>query len=268
MGLFTTLQKLVSTPIVGIGNVIGKGISAVTGLKRTDVTTEQFLGSTTGKIVSTGIIGTSAALGAIAGGAAITSAGGLGTVAKSLIPKTLVGKAAAVLIAPAAVSAVIQNPLGAASAVGDVADFSLKAGGVISDPSLSGAAQLVKEHPVISGIIAAGAVVAVGKGVAGAVATFGQTQATKEQTKAIEAATAGMGKETTGGLVPEKTLETNTEIPQAQQTTTIQTGKRKRRKAKVAISPSIRQSVSVNVINSSKSVGITNKRYINERILN
>jgi hypothetical protein len=138
-------------------------------------------------------------------------------------------------------------------------------GQVIENPSSETIGQLVKENPlIVGGATVAGALIA-GKGIAGAVATFGQTQATKEQTQAIREATGGSGTlpYTQGG----ETAVGTSEMPPTSPTTTISTGKKRYKRAKVQLSPSVRQSVRVNIVNQNRTSQF-NKRYINERILN
>jgi len=214
---------------------------------------------------------------AIVGGAAIGGAAKAGTLAASaakLIPTTLKGKVIGVIAAPVVIGAVIKEPGKTAEAIakapGALANVGGNVAGFIAEPSIEKAKAIVTENPVIVGAVAAVAVIAGAKAILPAIVTSKQIEATKEQTAAIEAVTKTMQPgvlpgETPGGLIPEKTMITDEGKPVTTQTSTITTGKRKRRKAKAAISPSIRQNVQVIV--SNRSVGIENKRYLNERIL-
>lgn len=70
-------------------------------------------------------------------------------------------------------------------------------------------------------------------------------------------------------LIKEKPLGIEGETPITPQTATITTGKKKYKRRKVKKSPSVRQSVRVNIINRPTNTGlrITNKRYLNKELL-
>lgn len=139
---------------------------------------------------------------AIAGG--ITAAVGLAainpvatlSITKSLIPKSLIGKVAAVGGAIVATSAVVQNP----AIVGKSVKVAGKTGGALADLGtsigkvsggeniLQTGKEFITEHPVFSGAAAALGLAAVGKAAIPAVAAYSynqQTEAVKEQTAAI-----------------------------------------------------------------------------------
>jgi hypothetical protein len=144
-------------------------------------------------------------------------------------------------------------------------------GGLIEDFSVNAGIEFLKAHPYLTAATAAAALTAAGFGltkIAAIIAAYYQTSAAKKYLD------SDIPKEITafpdikeGALVPEKTLKSDEVKPLTNQTATITTGKRRRRKVKAAlISPSVRQSVQV--VLSNRNIGYQlNKRYINERIL-
>ncbi len=94
--------------------------------------------------------------------------------------------------------------------------------------------------------------------------------------KVMEKKEEGKAIETEKALVPEtkpaqESLITGEEgqTPLTPETTTVSTGKRRYKRRRAPKMPQVRQSVRVNVISRPVATGIrvTNKRYINERIL-
>lgn len=102
---------------------------------------------------------------------------------KNLVPSTTKGKLIAAAVVPIAASAVIEKPSLALSVPKDVLNFQSDAGKLLANPSLSAAKELVTESPVISSLVAAGGVAAVGLGTASIVSNVVNTQAVKRNTE-------------------------------------------------------------------------------------
>jgi hypothetical protein len=218
MGLLSSIKKAVSSTVKTVSNVVKSTSSAVANVVKaapaaakqtaniavsiasnpvgavkavtSGTSAKSFAKSETSKPLSqqitqtvvTGLeaIGVTVAAGAVA-------AGGV----SALIPATVTGKIAAgtgVLIGGGAIiaeplattEAIVQVPQSLANVGGNIAEFA-------ANPSLDSAANIVKENPVTSGLLAAGAAVAVGAGVSTLVASTVNTLATKENTAALKA---------------------------------------------------------------------------------
>jgi hypothetical protein len=198
--------------------------------------------------------------------------GAVGAVIKTAFIKAPFISTAAVLAAPTAGIAIATSPTIREAIAGAPEAYikgSIAAGesisGIIEEPTLAKGLEIIKQHPYLTAATAATLL-----------ATFGYSAIlitniiSNARLKGFlkdEAAAAGVEPvtETTGGLVPEKVMVTDEGIPTSSRTSTITTGKRRRRKVKAAIIPSVRQNVSL--IISNRSIGIYNKRYLNERIL-
>ena len=90
----------------------------------------------------------------------------------------------------------------------------------------------------------------------------------KEQGKSLQQAVAGRGgliTQPAQQLTKEKPVGVEGEAPILPETTTISSGKRRYKRRTAKKTPSVRQSVRVNVIANPKSTGmkIINKKYIN-----
>ena len=203
--------------------------------------------------------------------AASTLAKGTVAAAPSLVPKTLVGKAAAV----AGVGAVIKEPSATIGAVtklpSNIANFGGNVATFAANPSVANAKQIVQENPILS---AAAGVAVVGGVAAAAVPTVSsilQRQEMKKQTDIFERQAEAMEKPivpsvATGPIIKETTA-TQPTIPITPQTQTLTTTttKKKKRRAKKAAMPSIRQTVNVAVNNSNQNR--TTKKYLNREVL-
>lgn len=189
----------------------------------------------------------------------------------ALIPTTTKGKVIAAVVTPVAIGATIKQPEKVAQAIVSTPSGLVNVGGNIANlaanPSIENVKTLVSENPVlVGGAVATAAAIGV-KGILPAIATTTQTQAIKEQTKAIEATTQGLIVQST----PEKDIisipaQNNAPIPQTPQTQTIKattTTKRKRRKTK-QIMPNISQRVNVLVNNDNRRA---TKNYIKREVL-
>lgn len=227
--------------------------------------------------------GTAAAL-VIGGGAALgsTTARSIGTTvlssANKLVPSTTKGKVIAAIAAPVVGSAIISNPGGALSAVTKTAKAQIDLGKVIANPSVSSAEQYLKEHPGASVAIGAGTVAAIGGGLglaANTAATFLNSRATNANTAASEIPDkAALVLPTQKGISIEPiedkpataSIAPPEQLPKTPQTQTVSPGgtnKRKKHYRKLTIAPI---SQKVNVIVSNRSIGTTNKTYLNRGI--
>jgi len=192
------------------------------------------------------------------GGAA--KAGTLATAAKTLIPKTLKGKAIAAVAAPVVIGAVINQPAKIAEAVVKTPSALVNVGGNIAnlaaDPSIENIKTLVKENPVIVGGAAAAAAIVGAKTILPAIVTSRQIAATEKQTEAIEAATAGMS----GGGISATQQQITPQLPATERivTTATTTSKKRRKAAKKAVIQPISQRVNVVVQNKNTAYGIKN----------
>lgn len=195
MGFLTKLQTLVVTPLAATANLITSGLSKITGVQYTKTNAANEVKNN--PIVRAGaniILGGGAAIGAVLTAPVIASAGGIGSVAKSavtsLIPSTTKGKIVAAAVAPVIASAIIQNPAKAIQVPGQILNFQTNVGGLIANPSLSKAVEIVKENPVISSLVAVGGVAAIGGGIglaANTLATYNNSQSTQANTAASSA---------------------------------------------------------------------------------
>jgi len=108
------------------------------------------------------------------------------TVAKSLIPKSSIGKIATVAAVPVVAGAVIKQPdkviLAAISTPSALANFGGNVATLIVDPSIDNAKKVIKENPIITTAVGAAAVAAVGIGTANVLSNIANTQAIKENT--------------------------------------------------------------------------------------
>lgn len=225
------------------------------------------------------VLGTASIAATVVGGAAIGGAAKAGTLApkaisigKALIPTTLKGKAVAAVAAPIVIGAVAKEPVKTISTVakapGELSQFGGDLATFAANPSLSSAKQIVTESPILSaatGLIVAGGAI---KTLAPAIATARQTEAIQEQTKAIEGATGAVtviDKSQEFKALP--VAENNAPVPQTPQTQKISstTAKKRTRRAKKAVVPSVNQRVNVIVANRNTSTGM--KNYLKREVL-
>jgi len=252
MSILSTLKKVgkaVTKPAVIIAAAISSPISYV---KDPVKTVDKFIDQPiTTQFVKGALAG--ATLGAAAGGGtgvkalASASKAALGTTAGKIVA---VGATAAI-VAPKTTDIVAKSP--------DLRDVAI--GTAVGGPVLGGAVALEKGASIIGSAVEAygpdieTALKIAGVGLGGAALTAGGI-----------ALASSLGN---GGVSKEATIGgTEAQIPSTTQMATISTGtKRKRRKVKAPIIPSIRQNVKVIVSNSAVGSQITNKRYLNQRIL-
>jgi len=129
----------------------------------------------------------------------------------------------------------------------------------------------LKAHPYLTAATAAAALTAAGFAaakIAGIIAAYYQTSAAKKYLEeGTIPETVTVIPSGSAALPAEKAIATNEALPVTNATTTITTGKRKRRRAKAAITPSMRQNTQIILNNRSIGSQITNKRYLNARLL-
>jgi len=222
------------------------------------------------------VLGTAGIASTVVGGAAIGGAAKAGTLApkalaigKALIPTTVKGKVIAAVAAPVVIGAVAKEPVKsittAAKAPGELAQFGGDIASFAANPSLSSAKQIVTESPILSaatGLIVAGGAI---KTLAPAIATARQTEAIQEQTEAIRGGVSVVDKSGEFKALP--VAENNAPVPQTPQTQKISstTAKKRTRRAKKAVVPSVNQRVNVIVANRNTSVGM--KNYLKREVL-
>src|SRR4030042_2649462 len=273
--------KVMNIATVAIAHPIAT-VSAVISKEKTvaQVVEKHFDQPLSSQLLQTAV-GTAEIAGAVyAGGMVATaySAGTLGSaIAGAVIPTTFKGLAMETAVVGAALIAapiILESPTARKVAANIPAQLTpeglVQTGSQVSDfidnPSSAKLTQIAKDNPALLAIIAAAVVVAGGAAL-NVYNTWKMKQSTEDIAKATEklAEQGALHAATAGGLVPEKTMATDEGIPKTNETATITTGKRRRRKAKAAIIPSMRQNVQV--ILSNRSIGYQiNKRYLNERI--
>lgn len=229
--------------------------------------------------VAAAVVGGGAALGSTTAKSIVAA---VAPVVSKLVPTSTKGKIAAAVVAPIVAGAVINQPAKTISAVaslpGALTNFGGNAANLAADPTLSNAKTLIKENPVVSTLVGAGAVAAIGGGVglaANTIATFTNSQATKANTAASAPSEAlptdNLIKviDKSGDIPPITNTNNNAPSPQTPQTQKVSSGSttRKRKKAKAKPTNMI-QNVRVNVVNQSKSIGQQlNKRYLNRQVM-
>lgn len=199
--------------------------------------------------------------------------GKVGTAIKSAFVAAPVKTTVVAAGATVATSAIVASPKAQESlskTPSSLVNFGTNIGELIEEPSLVKAKELITENPVISSLVAAGTVAAVGVGTAGLATTAANVLATKQNTQALEdlqkitpyGATSGTDNLSTT-KVP-SVLETTQNKPYVAETETIEVGTKKRKKKKSKVStPSMRQSVNITFDNDK----VDNKRYLNRRKL-
>lgn len=206
-----------------------------------------------------------------------------GTILKAVAPKTVKGALLEAAVVPVVATAVIKNPSGAAKTVGNVVSAQVDLGKLISEPSKETALDFVKEHPIATGVIGAGAALAVGKVATSIVSTVLNTKAVKENTRALKESRQPTIEEITD-VIPEQVQPTQAgytvtdksgefrpaETPILPATNEVtegtETKKKRRYKPRKVVTPSIRQNVNVVVKNNAVGIRAT-KRFINKQML-
>ena len=185
MGLLKSIGNVLF-PYVSTGVSAVKGlIASVKGDKEKEAAAKSDIGST---------LKTQAVLGAAA--LAITNPALAVTAAKSIIPKSLAGKAALAVAAPVAIGAVVKSSK-TREAIADAPSSLFNLGGnvgeLIEDPSLEKAGDIFKENPIAAGVLGAAGVAAVGLGAGSLIASLVNTAAVREGTEALKEAGTNAG---------------------------------------------------------------------------
>lgn len=218
--------------------------------------------------------GIAAGVGAVALSAPALVVGGV-AVGTTILSSTLLSSKKSAI---AVVNAIIKTP----SALANVGE---NIGAIIENPSIETVTNTFKENPVIVGGLTAAAALTVGKGLTSTVATILNTKAEKENTAAMDTNTSaaleatpaisqaaapaiqtGSSMETlqnpTQTSLPKEAAIGNTTagIPLTQPTSTITTGKKRYKKRKVKLSPSIHNNINIAIQN--KAIGSQMRKYI------
>ena len=189
------------------------------------------------------------------------------------VAPTTKGKIIAAIAAPVAVGAVIREPYAVSKAItkapGELANFGGDVAGLIANPSVEKAKELVSESPLISagaGLLVAGGIA---KAVVPAISGIATREAIKEQTNVIKSGGISLipldeVPQTANSLVPIS--------PQTGQTQTLASTTTRKvtkyKKKKPILPTSINQKVNVIVSNKSSSVGVKqSKNYIKRELL-
>jgi hypothetical protein len=248
MGILKSVSKYGLALPVGIGNLITKGISAITKKDYGRTTLEQASQTPFGKVLGSSIVGTASTLGVIVAGPT--------SVLKAITPKTILGKGAGILTAgiavksPKVVSAILESPF-------KIFETGQKIGTAIEE--LPKEVQDSAEGLGKYGLIGAG-IGALGTGLIGGLA-LGGSEKIKEikETYLTPVAPSKMP------IIEESEVETPLSSVQTPQETTpiLSDSKPKKRKKKARETPrqTISQRVDVRV-----GVNANNKKYIKNDI--
>lgn len=260
----------ITKPIQYVGAVVANPITAIKESPKValEKAKTQSLEKQTGKVLlNTGTVAAAVLTGGTAAGrAAVVS------VAKSLVPKTTTGKVVAALAAPAAVSAVVSNPKiisEVAKLPGKSAAFGSDVGTFTKEPTLENALNIVKENPLISTIVAGGAIAA-GAGAlvtgVGALENIKTRESVQELTNTLtnQLPTTAENKTVSTTQTPfsPTTAITPATAPLPKtQTTGVRRLKRKSMRSPVSVNQK------VNVIVQNKNTATGNKNYLKRSIL-
>lgn len=164
-------ERLANAGNTVLAAITGKGVVSNTGQKQVDAVL--------------GFAASNPFLTAVAGAIAANPSAAAGTLKAGYAALSPGAKVASVVAAPVVVGAVASNPkliTKTAKAPSELASFGSDLGNLLEDPSLSNAAQVVKNSPLISAGIAAGGAALIGGGIAGTIATIQNTKAIKKNT--------------------------------------------------------------------------------------
>lgn len=282
MGILSSLKKgvmkVMDTATVAFTHPI-QTISAVISPTKTvaQVVEKHFEQPVTKQI--TEIVLTTAGYATAALGVAGIAAKGIAATASSLIPSTIKGKIIAAVAAPVIIGAVVQEPAKITKIVtkapSELAQFGGDIAKFVSDPSLESAKQIIKESPVISGVVAAAAAVGIGAAAVPAISGYLTREEMEKQTAALEAQVKATEATNVGAIstLPYPSSTAPAPIPVTPQTETVMAGgikvsPRRKRRISVAVMPSVRQNVNVIVQNRNFSTGIRHtKNYLNYMVL-
>ena len=260
MGLLSAIGKFVETrffPAVGVS-----GVSTAIRLVKEPV--KEVTRAVAETVIALGVIYPTQALKLV--GKAVTTS----------FAKAPVLTAGAILAAPAITIAAIKSPkiketiLGAPEAyvAGSVSAGETIAT-IIEEPTLANGLKIIKDHPYLTAATAAALLATFGYSgllITNIISNAKLKGYLAEVGEEVVSAGATIPAATAGAVIPEKAIVSDEGLPIIPETATITTGIKRRRKAKAAIIPSMRQNVQV--ILSSKNIGYQiNKRYLNQRIL-
>lgn len=251
MGIFESISKIALTPSAFIAEKYLKVVKP-SSVKSTSQLASEAASTTFGKVLGTSIAATAVAIPiALFPGAALTGVKAVGRTAAKHPIKTGLGVAVGVPMlasSPKLVSGIF-------SAGKELPSFGTGLGGVIEGKKTIG--EFLTEHPILSTAAAVVGVAAVGKVAA---PVIGGALAGRKKVAIIQ--TESQTPVATGGLTGTSPI-----LPQTQ---AITTGKRRYKRRTAKKTPSVRQSVRVNIINKPRATGmrIYNKRYINQPLLN
>jgi hypothetical protein len=183
MGFLSSIAKIALTPSTIVAKQILKVIkpSSTVATQSISKSTTQLASTTFGKVLGGAIAVTGGAL-----AVASLPTGSVSAITKAITPTTLKGKVIGGAVSLVTVPAIVSNPSIVPKTIGGLVNFGSNIGEVSKNPTTQGFTDIIKENPIIStatGLIVAGAI---GKGVAGTVASVVNTQAIKEQTEAIK----------------------------------------------------------------------------------
>jgi len=238
--------------------------AAVTTKTFAEVTKEHFEKPLATQISKT-VVSTAMYAGAVYG-AGVIAAKGIGAAAVSLIPATLKGKVIAGVVTPFAAAYVIKKPE-VIEKIAEVPATAWEAGLLAAEPTLKDGIAFVKEHPYMSAAAIAAALAGMGYGAVMIAKIVGYVKKPKEEiieAPVIIPTEPAPEKQ----LIPEKAVGVE-EAPILPETTTITTGKKPYKRRRAKITPSVKQSVRINIISRPVATGlrILNKRYINQEVL-
>jgi hypothetical protein len=166
-----------------------------------------------------------------------------------------------------------------ASGVNSVSQFTGNVGGLLIDPSLENAKKTFTDNPVVTSIVGAGAVAAIGLGASSLIASVVNTRAARANTEAEIANTNAMlpsnsSIPTTTNNVPSisdggSVIPTNTATPITPATASITTGngltstKRKKRHNVTKQAQNVVQKMNIVIQNKNSSTKLETKKYLN-----
>jgi len=227
-----------------------------------------------GEVITTGLT-----VGSVFGAVKSIATKGIAKAVTAVIPSTTKGKVKAAIAVPAGISAVASNPKilsEAASIPSKSAAFGADVGRFTADPSLESALNIVQENPLISGLVAGGAVLggagAIISGV-GALENVRTRESVVDLTSALQNSPSSNLPSDSGAAA--KPVQTSTEPFAPSTAVTPATAKlsatsTKKSKSSRKSTPSvINQKVNVIVQNKNTSAGIRSqtKNYIKEPLL-
>lgn len=260
---YSSFSNVLAKTVTTSANVITAGIEKATGNEYGRLTTSQFKKSKVGKI------GTAAA--AVPAAGLVVAAGASGralSVAKSLVPKTIGGKFLAATTGLTAYGTLKVSPKAQAVVEKSIETLPQKPGKIISfgesiGDVIEGKTSFTSKD-VIGGLKTAGVVGGVAAAAALLVPKVGSKLNDLKGKDAVITSNAtlpGVPQESEGSLVKEKPLNTDTTPAATPELQTVSTKKTRRKRRTAKKTPSVRQSVKVNIYNKNTQKG---KRYLNK----